>query len=220
MVKTLQEFVQLIEPYIAGYGYTALFLLFFLGIIGLPLPEETLLVFSGFLVSIGQLELLETILVCYLGSISAMTVAYWIGRTLGYPFIEKYGHRFGFGYAVYKRTEDWFVSIGKWSLPVGYFIPGIRQFTAYFSGITRLPYPVFALFTYSGGLFWSSLFVVLGWQLGAKWQQVYALIAHNLAWFCLLLLAVFVIGSWLQRRYRLKQGKRPHLPRTKEEGTR
>ncbi|UFJ43208.1 DedA family protein [Brevibacillus humidisoli] len=210
----------MIQPYIVAYGYFALFFLFFLGIIGMPLPEETLLVFSGFLVSIGQLELVQTILVCYLGSISAMTAAYWIGRVLGYPFVEKYGRRFGLGYAAYKRTEEWFISIGKWSLPIGYFIPGVRQFTAYFSGITKLPFPVFALFTYSGGLFWSALFVILGWQLGARWEQLFELIARNLAVFFLLLLAVILIWSWFRRRSREKNGRRSPLPRTKEEGTR
>ncbi|MBO8164996.1 MAG: DedA family protein [Brevibacillus sp.] len=210
----------MIDPYVAAYGYVALYLLFFLGILGMPLPEETLLVFSGFLVSIGELELVQTILVCYVGSISAMTLAYWIGRTLGYPFIEKYGRRFGLGYALYKRTEEWFAQVGKWSLPIGYFIPGVRQFTAYFAGITKLPFPQFALFTYSGGLFWSALFVTLGWQLGARWEQLFQLIARNLTLVCLVLLAVIVVWSWLRGRRREGNEESRPFSRTKEEGTR
>ncbi|MFD2369291.1 DedA family protein [Brevibacillus sp. GCM10020057] len=184
--------------YITQYGYGALFGLFFLGILGMPLPEETLLVFSGFLVSLGKLEYWPTLLVCYFGSVSAMTAAYWIGRTLGYAFLERYGKRLGMGYAVYKKTEDWFNRVGKWALPVGYFIPGVRQFTAYFAGITRLPFPGFMLYTYAGGLFWSLLFVTVGWQLGERWEEVFASLSRNLAIFFLGVLVIIAIGSYLR----------------------
>jgi membrane protein DedA with SNARE-associated domain len=196
----MEEFVQVFSGYIANYGYVALFSLFFLGILGMPLPEETLLVFSGFLVSTGQLRYLPTFLVCFFGSVSAMTAAYWIGRMLGFPFIERYGRRFGMGYSVYKKTEDWFIRVGKWALPLGYFIPGVRQFTAYFAGITKLPFPTFMLYTYTGGLFWSALFVTLGWQLGERWDELFDLISRNLAIFFLMLLALIAIVSCFFRR--------------------
>lgn len=170
----------------------------------MPLPEETLLVFSGFLVSTGQLAFFPTFLVCYLGSISAMTTAYWIGRNLGYAFLDKYGKRFGLGYTVYKRTEKWFNRVGKWALPLGYFIPGVRQFTAYFAGITKLPFVTFMLFTYAGGLLWSLLFVTLGWQLGARWEQLFAIISRNLAVFFIVLLAIIAAVSYYLRKKALK----------------
>lgn len=196
----MDEFVQVFGGYIADYGYMALFSLFFLGILGMPLPEETLLVFSGFLVSTGQLQYLPTLLICFLGSITAMTAAYWIGRTLGFAFIDRYRKRLGMGYTLYKKTEDWFNRVGKWALPLGYFIPGVRQYTAYFAGITKLPFPTFMLFTYAGGLFWSLLFVTLGWQLGERWNQLFAVISRNLALFFLVLLVVIAVFSYVIKR--------------------
>ena len=208
----MQEIVQMFSGYIADYGYVALFSLFFLGIIGFPLPEETLLVFSGFLVSTGQLSYVPTFLVCFFGSISAMTCAYWIGRTFGYAFIERYGKRLGLGYTLYKRTEEWFNRVGKWALPLGYFIPGVRQFTAYFAGITKLPFPSFMLFSYVGGLFWSILFVTLGKILGDRWEQLFAVISRNLAIFFILLFGVILAFSYYQRR--------KWLAKPKQEGSR
>ncbi len=193
------------SDYITQYGYGALFGLFFLGILGMPLPEETLLVFSGFLVSTGKLQFWPTFFVCFLGSVTAMTVAYWIGRTLGYPFLERYGKRLGMGYTVYKKTEEWFNRVGKWALPLGYFIPGVRQFTAYFAGITRLPFPTFMLYTYLGGLFWSLLFVTLGWQLGERWDELFDLIARNLAIFFIALLALIATWSYFRHKKNVKK---------------
>lgn len=199
----MEDVIQGLSAYIAEYGYLALFFLFFLGILGMPLPEETLLVFSGFLVSTGQLDYGMTMVVCFFGSISAMTLAYWIGRKLGYPVIEKYGKRFGLGYAVYKKTESWFNRVGKWALPIGYFIPGVRQFTAYFAGITKLSFPSFMLYTYTGGLFWSVLFVTLGWQLGERWEQLFDIISRNLAIIFVILLAIIFAVS-LYRKAKTK----------------
>jgi membrane protein DedA with SNARE-associated domain len=205
VVRYVEEIIHTFGGYIAEYGYLALFSLFFLGILGMPLPEETLLVFSGFLVSSGELRYGPTFLACFFGSISAMTAAYWIGRTLGFTFIERYGKRFGLGYSLYKKTEEWFNRVGKWALPIGYFIPGVRQYTAYFSGITKLPFPTFMLFTYVGGFFWSVLFVTIGWQLGERWDELFDLIAHNLAIFFLLVLAVIFAFSLYRRRKMLRK---------------
>jgi membrane protein DedA with SNARE-associated domain len=36
-----------------------------------------------------------------------------------------------------------------------------------------MPYRVFALFAYAGGLFWTITFVSLGYFLGEKWHKVY-----------------------------------------------
>lgn len=207
VVTLLEEMMAAFGGYITEYGYGALFGLFFLGILGMPLPEETLLVFSGFLVSTGKLEYWPTMLVCFLGSIAAMTSAYWIGRTLGFAFLERFGKRLGMGYTVYKKTEEWFNRAGKWALPIGYFIPGVRQFTAYFAGITRLPFPTFVLYTYAGGLFWSLLFVAIGWQLGERWDEVFDLISRNLAIFFLAVLSVIAIWSYF--RHKMVAARKP-----------
>ena len=42
--------------WISHYGYAGLFVLLVLGIVGLPVPDETLLVFSGYLISQAKLH--------------------------------------------------------------------------------------------------------------------------------------------------------------------
>ena len=43
--------------WIAQYGYLAIFLLLVCGIVGLPVPDETLLTFTGYLAFKGELSL-------------------------------------------------------------------------------------------------------------------------------------------------------------------
>lgn len=47
-----------IDYLISHYSYAAIFSLLMLGIFGLPIPDETLLTFSGYLVSKGDLHLI------------------------------------------------------------------------------------------------------------------------------------------------------------------
>src|SRR5271154_124267 len=43
--------------WVATYGYGALFGLLIFGVVGLPIPDETLLVFCGYLISKGKMNL-------------------------------------------------------------------------------------------------------------------------------------------------------------------
>ena len=106
-----------------------------------------------------------------MGSLSGITLSFWIGRTGGYRLIHKYGPRIHLNEARLERVHGWFDRIGKWALSIGYFIPGVRHCTALVAGASGLQYPVFAAFAYSGGLIWSLTFISLGYFLGGTWSQ-------------------------------------------------
>ena len=65
------------------YGIIILFVLLALGIIALPVPEETLLVLTGILISNEKLALAPAFFAVLLGSICGITVSYLLGRTAG-----------------------------------------------------------------------------------------------------------------------------------------
>ena len=51
--------------------------------VGLPIPDETMLTFSGYLVFRGTLSLPMTLAVAFAGSVSGITLSYALGRFLG-----------------------------------------------------------------------------------------------------------------------------------------
>ncbi|MFP3126336.1 hypothetical protein OH784_27380 [Ectobacillus funiculus] len=63
------------------YGYMGIFGVLVLGIIGLPIPDEVLMTFVGYLIWKGQLHYLPTVLTSILGSFLGMSISYLIGRT-------------------------------------------------------------------------------------------------------------------------------------------
>ncbi len=148
--------------WITHYGAAALFGLLALGVVGLPVPNETLLTLAGALVRRGELSLVPTLLAACAGNLSGVTVSYLIGRSAGMTVLRR---RFARELA---RVERWFERVGKWALALGYFVPGLRHVTAIGAGSSGFPYGSFARYAYSGAIVWTAAFLALGYFVGAR----------------------------------------------------
>ena len=145
---------------ITQYGSFALFSLLAFGIIGLPIPDETLLLATGFMAAKGELSLAAALIAAMLGSCIGITVSYALGRYLGTPAVLKFGKYFGMTEAKLHKGHDWFERMGKYLLFVGYFIPGVRHFTGICAGTTELEYKTFAIFAYAGAIAFTTSFIL------------------------------------------------------------
>ena len=163
---------QHVLAWIAQYGYLAIFSLLVLGIVGLPVPDETLLTFTGYLVFRGHLSLPLAFLSAFAGSACGITLSYTLGRIFGIILIHRYGRYLRITEEHVEKAHAWFRRAGHWSLTIGYFIPGVRHFTAYAAGMSELEYPTFALFAYAGAAIWAGTFIGLGYLLGERWKAV------------------------------------------------
>ena len=143
------------------YGYASLFGLLVLGIVGLPVPDETLLVFSGYLISRGHFHAPLTFIAAALGSMCGISVSYFIGRTLGHGAVLRFGKYIRLTPERLDLVHRWFNRAGEWLLAFGYFIPGVRHFTALVAGTSKLEFTTFARFAYAGAFVWVAFFLAL-----------------------------------------------------------
>ena len=186
--------------WVSTYGYAAIFGLLVLGIVGLPVPDEWLLVFSGYLVYSGRLNPLATFAAALLGSLCGITASYWIGRKAGLPLVRSKVGRFAhISDQRIQVVHDWFNRIGHWLLFFGYYIPGVRHFTALVAGTSQLEFRPFALYAYTGALGWVSIFLFIGYHFGERWRTVFVLVERNLKTACAAGAAVLVV--WLLIRW-------------------
>jgi membrane protein DedA with SNARE-associated domain len=170
--------VEQLTAWLSQHGYPAIFALLMLGIIGLPVPDETLLTLTGFLVYRGTLHLIPAFLSAFFGASCGISASYWIGRLGGDPLVRKFGHLVRLSPDRFERVGAWFLRRGKWSLTIGYFIPGVRHVIAIIAGSSRLDFRTFAAFAYSGAFVWAALFIGAGYFLGEEWQQFPAASRH------------------------------------------
>ena len=160
------------------HGSIALFVFLTVGILALPVPEETMLLTAGFLIGKGKLTGSLTVIAAYLGSICGISISYGIGRLGGSFLVKKYGHWIGITPEKLQRTHDWFNRVGIWILFIGYFIPVIRHLTGYLTGTMRVDFRKFALFAYTGAILWSSAFLLMGYLLSQHSTAILSKIVH------------------------------------------
>jgi membrane protein DedA with SNARE-associated domain len=191
---------QHVLAWITQYGYVAIFFLLIGGIVGLPVPDETLLTFSGYLIYKGHFVPALAFGAALAGSGCGITLSYWLGRTFGIKLIHRYGKYLHLTEENIRKAHSWFERVGHWGLTFGYFVPGVRHLTAYAAGMSDVAPRQFALFAYLGAVLWVSAFLSLGYFLGERWEAVERNIHHYLVY--LTLAAVILIGAYLAWRRR------------------
>lgn len=187
---------------IETHRYLILFLVNLLELIALPISGEVTMSYSGYLVYQGKLNYILTVLLATTGAIIGMSVSYYIGKRFGYNLILKYGKYIHFGPDKYNKTAIWFDNHGNKLLIFSYFIPGVRHFTGYFAGISRLPYRIFARNAYIGAFIWSLTFVTLGKLLGPQWDKFHHAASKYLG-IGIVVLVLFISIIFLFRRNKI-----------------
>lgn len=162
------------------YRYFALLLLLSLGMIGLPVPDEFVMAFSGFQVSLGRMGFSKTLLIAALGSFIGTNLSYWIGRRLGKPLLDRIAPYLHLTENKLSRVEAWFRRFGSKMVVVGYFFPGLRHLIAYFGGISKINYMRYATFSGVGAILWTATFITMGMFLGIYWESTVTKIRHLL----------------------------------------
>jgi membrane protein DedA with SNARE-associated domain len=192
--------VELLDHFLANYGYFAIFFLLMLGIVGPLIPDDTILVLSGLAVHRGELQLGTTIAVAYAGRLCGITLSYALGRTGAiyvlerFPPVERWVNRH------LPQVQKWFERYGKWTLFFGYFIAGVRHFTALAAGMSNVRLKTFALYAWPGGLAWVISFISIGYFLGAEWEQIHRRFNRGALIGAALLAAIGLIAWYLRRK--------------------
>jgi membrane protein DedA with SNARE-associated domain len=202
--------MQTVLLWLTHYGYPALFSLLMFGIVGLPVPDETLLTFCGFLIYSGRLHFGWTFVSGFLGSVSGISISYFIGSRFGHPFLTRFGKFIRLTPERFLHVERMFDRFGPILLTIGYFIPGVRHFTAVVAGMSGLRWPKFALFAYTGAALWVGTFLSLGYIFGERWEHT-SEVVHRYTLIATAVLAAILALVWLIRRLRIDHRNRHRL---------
>ncbi|WP_026565343.1 DedA family protein [Bacillus sp. UNC41MFS5] len=184
------------------HSYLILFIGIFLELMALPISGEFLMSYAGYFVYQGKMNYILALLTVFLSGGAGITVTYWIGKAGGYKLIEKYGKFIHMGPERYKKIADWFDRSGSKLLVFVYFIPGIRHFTGYISGISKMPFRKFIIPAYTGAFLWGVCFITLGKVLGPKWDSFHQAASKYLIVF-IIVFAVLLLGYFAYRYYKV-----------------
>jgi membrane protein DedA with SNARE-associated domain len=193
---------------IGQWGYLAIFLLVILGNIGVPVPEEAIMVLAGLLVWEKKLWFPAVVIVGFVGAVVGDNFGYWAGRRYGRALIKCYGQRL----FITSERLDWiqrFVKrYGSIAVFLARFVPGMRFMAGPLGGIASMPFPRFFLANIAGAAIYVPLVVACGYGIGLGFgQYLYELerfgteVEHIVLW------AIF-IGTFASLAWRIFNYKR------------
>ncbi len=161
--------VELIRAY-GVWIYAILFVIVFAetGLVVTPwLPGDSLLFAVGTLLAIDTSGTLDVGIVAILLIVAAIlgnTCNYAIGKWLGPP---AFSGRYRFLKVEYLRqTEAFFVKHGGKTVMLSRFLPLLRTFAPFVSGVARMPYPRFQTYNVLGACLWVAVFLGGGYLFG------------------------------------------------------
>ncbi|MDT0459084.1 DedA family protein [Streptomyces sp. DSM 41527] len=138
-----------------------------------PLPSEVILPLAGFAAGRGSLHLASALAWTTLGSVAGALALYGVGALLGRDRTVAIASKLPLvKVADIEKTERWFRRHGTKAVFFGRMIPLFRSFVSIPAGIERMPVPVFLTLTTLGSLIWNTVFVLAGYLLGEKWEEV------------------------------------------------
>lgn len=150
-------------------AYIALFLIIFLetgAVILAVLPGDSLLVGAAALAATGDLR----IWLLYVGFGAATVAGDSLNYHIGKYFGMKYGMRRKFKVIKKKdflRAHNFFENKGRRAFLVSRFVPAARTFMPFTAGFTQAGYRRVLPFMVAGNLFWTSLYVSIGFFFGS-----------------------------------------------------
>ena len=179
----MNDLVAVAHPYLAQYGYTALFVVLFTESFGLPLPGETVLIAATLLAINGHLSIVAVAGWAIPAVILGDNVGYLIGRWGGHRWVMHHGSHIGITPARLETVQRFFDRFGPAIVIVARFFPVLRQLNGIFAGSMRMPWRKFVAYNALGGILW----------VGAWTSGVYFLGDRIERWF----MQVHVVGWWL-----------------------
>lgn len=187
---------------ISQWGYPALFFSLWLGIVGMPIPDEAIVMTGGAVTAQGWLHPLPAFALTYLGVVSGLSLGYVLGRFLGAAAIGRMRKKPKLAKYL-ERSEALIAKYGQAALVISYFLPVVRHVMPYVVGLNRMPFYRYALFSYTTGLLWTGIFFAIGQAAGVHldvWIKSVSAYGAQAAWLIFVLSAVVVIVKYVPGR--------------------
>ncbi|MDD5693263.1 MAG: DedA family protein [Patescibacteria group bacterium] len=209
MVTAVIHFLgQIVISMISTLGYFGVFLAMTIESVGIPLPSEIIMPFSGYLVYQGQFNFWLVGLVGALGNLAGSLLAYWIGLKGGRPLIEKYGKWILISHHDLNTAEKWFNKHGKSTVFFTRLLPIVRTFISFPAGMSEMKLSTFSLYTFAGSLPWCLALTWVGYKLGENWDTIGGYFRK----FDYLIAILLIIGIiWYVRRHIKNLKKTYHI---------
>lgn len=190
--------INVLMSIIEQYGYAAIFFLLWLGIVGLPIPDELVVATGGFLSSMGLLDPYCAFLAGYLGVASGLTIGFLLGKYFGRPILKWLSKSEKMRRTV-ERSTALLEKYGTFALCISYLFPVVRHVVPYLVAMGGMTYRRYAVLSYPIGLVWTTAFYLIGYVFGRNVETIIGLIREYGFYAFLVLIALLAAGLLIRK---------------------
>jgi membrane protein DedA with SNARE-associated domain len=154
--------------FVENYGYFAIFLVVFAQEIGIPnpVPNELVLMFSGYLTFKGILFFPIVILVAVSADFIATNILYFVFFFFGAYILQHKPRWLPIPENTIIKFSNRISKGGKWAIYIGRITPFIRGYTSVFTGLLQIRPGIFLPIAIISATTWSLVCVITGRILG------------------------------------------------------
>ncbi len=192
--------------YLGPYHYVGFFVLLLLCGVGLPIPEDIVIITGGYFAHIGHTRLIPTLATLYVGALSGDFVLYWVGRKFGKEILSHKRLTWFFSPSRIKAINYYFHRYGNRTLFFARFMVGLRSTIFLSSGAFKIPFRRVLLFDGIAASVSVSVVCFLGYYFGDRIDQVLYWLKRLEHWIGLvigILIGVFLV--WIYRFFKKQE---------------
>ncbi len=173
MISYFLEYISnIITDVMKQMGYLGLFILMILESALLPVPSEIIMPFAGYLVYLGHFDFTLVVILSSLANLVGSWFGYLIGIKIGRKLVLKYGKYLLIRKEHVELAEKWMKKHGSKVILASRNMPAIRTVIPLPSGILRVNFLKFSIYTFIGSIPWNFFLTYIGYILGEKWYEI------------------------------------------------
>lgn len=156
----LHEWIKVWFDWVDQWGYWGVFFLMALESSVVPVPSEIVMPPAAYWAAQGRMDFTLVILFGTLGSYAGSVANYFLFRSVGTPFVEKYGRYLMLSPFKLKAAHNWADQYGAPGVFFARLLPVVRHLISIPAGIVKMNFFRFSLATIFGAGVWCT---ILSW---------------------------------------------------------
>ena len=158
---------QTIMQYLIDYGPIAIYIVVLLEYMNLPgFPAGIIMPAAGIWAARGNLNFFVTMLITILAGLTGSILLYWLGRTGGSFFLNRYYKRFPKQQSLIEEKILYLQEKGGMGIFVSKLIPMVRTLISIPAGIIKMNFTSYCISSALGVAVWNLVFVGAGYLFG------------------------------------------------------
>jgi membrane protein DedA with SNARE-associated domain len=209
----MHRFYQHYLDSIQGGGYPIIVLLMAMESSVVPLPSELVIPIAAYYAAApaSSTSVGGVVLAAVLGSWIGATLMYWASRWAGRPLVLKFGRIVLVSPRKVEAAEAWSAHYGQMGVFISRLLPVVRHLIGIPSGIVRLNFAKYSLYTILGSAVWCIVLARVGIIAGNNPELMRGDLRTVAMW--VIGAGVILGGLYYFFVYRISRGRSPELSR-------